>query len=415
MSVVAPSREDFIDLLDESRTQSPYAYFDAIRSATPVHWNARHRAWLVTAHAAVVEGFRDRRLISNQMRKLREKVPPELEGTVGRALGILESWMVFQDNPDHLRLRSVVQKAFTPASVQALLPMIKELARQQVAEVNRRLDQAPDQPIDILREIAYEIPGPVICEMLGVPAQDRNQFVAWTDELATVISGSVDDPARYARTHEAVEALEAYLNDRIARMPPGQDNLLARLTAAEADGQRLTRHEVISNAILILFGGNRTTSCMIANGVRALVLHPEQLERACGETGLLNATVEELLRWESHTKFAVRLAAEDFVWHGQQLRKGDRVFLSPLAANRDPMVFADPARFDVGRTNHGQSLVFGGGMHFCMGMSLARLELRTFFAEALPTIKRLRLVDPQSTWVPSIVSRVQRECKVVQR
>jgi len=415
MTAVATAHEDFIDLLDESRTQSPYAYFDTIRAANAVHWNARHRAWLVTAHAAVLEGFRDRRLISNQMRKLREKVPPELEGTVGRALGILESWMVFQDNPDHLRLRSVVQKAFTPASVLALQPMIRDLARQQIAEINRRLDQAPDQPIDVLREIAYEIPGPVICEMLGVPAQDRNQFVAWTDEVATVISGSVDDPARYARTHEAVEALEGYLNDRIARMPPGQDNLLARLTAAEADGQRLTRHEVISNAILILFGGNRTTSCMIANGVRAMLLHPEQLERACNEPGRVNATVEELLRWESHTKFAVRLAAEDFVWHGQQLRKGDRVFLSPLAANRDPAVFPDAARFDIGRQNHGQSLVFGGGMHFCMGMSLARLELRTFFAEALPTIRRLRLVAPQSSWVPSIVSRVQRECKVTQR
>jgi cytochrome P450 len=400
---------DRTDILGEACTQSPYAYFDSLRSQAPVHWNARHRAWLVTSHAAVSEGLRDARLLSNRMKKLRESLAPDKQATVGRTLRLLEDWMVFQDNPDHKRVRSVVQKTFTPATVLRLEDDIRALARQQVAVLRQRLQDEPGTPIDLLNEIAYEIPGPIICKMLGVPTADRHQFIEWTEEVSSVIGGFADDADRYEKTHAAVSSLEDYLTRIIEEDRVGEGNLMSQLVAAEADGERLSRSEVIASGILLLFAGNRTTSCMIANGVRALALHPDQVELLRADPTRVNAAVEEILRWESHTKATVRIVGEDFEWHGQRLRAGERVFLSPLSANRDPTVFEDPARFDIQRPNAHRHIAFGTGVHLCLGMSLARLELRIFFAEMLDTLPLLRLVDPGSRWLPSIVSRVQRE------
>lgn len=400
---------DHTDILGDVCTQSPYAYFDSLRSREPVHWNARHRAWLVTSHAAVSEGLRDPRLLSNRMKKLRESLSPEKQATVGRTLRLLEDWMVFQDNPDHRRVRSVVQKTFTPATVSRLEDDVRALARQQVAVLRQRLRDEPGKPIDLLNEIAYEIPGPIICKMLGVPPEDRFQFIEWTEEVSSVIGGFADDPERYDKTHAAVSSLEDYLTRIIEEGRVGEGNLLSQLVAAEADGERLSRREVIATGILLIFAGNRTTSCMIANGARALVLHPDQLALLRGDPLLAGAAVEEILRWESHTKATVRIVGEDFEWHGQQLRAGQRVFLSPLSANRDPTVFDDPTRFDIRRPNANRHIAFGTGVHLCLGMALARLELRTFFSEMLDTLPMLRLVEPASRWLPSIVSRVQRE------
>lgn len=415
MANLARREDDFTDILGDVCTQSPYAYFDQLRAHEPVHWNARHRAWLITSHAAVSEGLRNPKLLSNRMRKLRESLPPDKQATVGRTLRLLEDWMVFQDNPDHRRVRGVVQKTFTPQMVLRLEADIRALAREQVALLRRRLAAEPEKPIDLLNEIAYEMPGPIICKMLGVPAQDRYQFIEWTEEVSSVIGGFADDPERYEKTHAAVTSLETYLTRIIAQGGGGEDNLMAKLVAAEADGEHLSRSEVISTGILLLFAGNRTTSCMIANGVRALALHPEQQALLRADPTLINSAVEEILRWESHTKATVRIVGEDFEWHGQQLRAGERVFLSPLSANRDPAMFEDPARFDIQRSNLNRHVAFGTGVHLCLGLSLARLELRIFFTEILDALPHLQLVEPDSRWLPSIVSRVQRELWVTAR
>lgn len=407
--------EDTTDLLGAVCTQSPFEYFDALRQEQPVHWNARHRAWLVTSYVAVSEGLRNPKLLSNRMKKLRESLAPDKQDTIGRTLQILEDWMVFQDNPAHKRVRVVVQKAFTPQVVLRLEEDIRVLAREQVALLGDRLIAEPQRPIDLLNEIAYEIPGPIICKMLGVPPEDRLQFIAWTEEVSSVISGFASDAERYEKTHAAVTSLETYLTRVINEGQRDSSNLMAQLVAAEADGERLSRREVIATGILLLFAGNRTTSCMIANGVRALLLHPDQAALLQADPSLVNAAVEEILRWESHTKSTVRIVGEDFEWHGQRLREGDRVFLSPLAANRDPAMFEDPTRFDVRRTNANRHIAFGTGVHLCLGMSLARLELRIFFTEMLGMLSKLTLVSPESRWLPSIVSRVQGELWVTAR
>lgn len=412
MTIAAP---DVTDLLEPTLTQNPFGYFERLRDHAPVHWNGRHKAWIISRYDDVANGFRDPRLKSNRIKPQREKVPADQAATVGRTLKILESWMVFQDDPEHRRLRSIVHKAFTPQVIANLQSAIETLAKSAAAKVLARLDADPDQPVDLLNDMAYEIPGPIICKMLGVPEQDRVKFVDWSEQISSVIGGFVDDADRNNRAHAAVTALEAYLTDIIERTATTDGNLMARLVEAEADGERLSREEAIATGILLLFGGNRTTSCMIANGLRALMLHPEQAQRIRDRPEMLGPAVDEIMRWESHTKFTVRIAGEDFVWHGQQVREGHRVFLSPLSANRDIRMFADPTMFDIGRANAARHLAFGTGVHVCLGISLAKLELREVFAAMLPILPELEMVSPESEWMPTLINRVQRRLLVRRR
>lgn len=404
---------DTTDLIGEAITRSPYEYLANLRDTSPIHWNDRHRAWIITRYADVQAGFRDMRLTSNRLKDYREKrIKDEDQATIGRTLRILESWMVFQDNPEHKRLRSIVHRAFTLQTVAALEGDIRALVHQQIEKLMARLVAEPDRPIDLLNEMAYEIPGPIICKMLGVPAEDREKFVDWSEQISSLIGGFVDDSDRYQRAHNAVTALETYLTGIIEKTSGTEDNLMARLVQAEADGERLTRDEAIATGILMLFGGNRTTSCMIANGLRALMLHPDQQQILRDNPELLSPAVEEIMRWEPHTKFTVRVVGEDFEWHGKQFKARQRVFLSPLAANHDPAMFSDPGVFDIRRPNAQRHLSFGIGVHVCLGISLARLELKVVFEEMLKIMPRLRLVDPKSEWMPTLINRVQRKLLV---
>lgn len=401
---------DTTDLIGEAITRSPYEYLANLREISPIHWNDRHRAWIVTRYADVQAGFRDMRLTSNRLKHYREKrIKDEEQATIGRTLRILESWMVFQDNPEHKRLRSIVHRAFTLQTVAALEGDIRKLVHRQIEKLLARLAAEPNRPIDLLNEMAYEIPGPIICKMLGVPAEDREKFVDWSEQISSLIGGFVDESDRYQRAHKAVTALETYLTDIIEKTSGTEDNLMARLVQAEADGEKLTRDEAVATGILMLFGGNRTTSCMIANGLRALMLHPDQQQILRDNPELLSPAVEEIMRWEPHTKFTVRVVGEDFEWHGQQLKAGQRVFLSPLAANHDPSIFNDPGLFDIRRPNAQRHLSFGMGVHVCLGISLARLELKIVFEEMLKIMPQLRLVAQDTEWMPTLINRVQRQ------
>lgn len=403
---------DGTDLLSDAITQSPHAYFRDLRLSDPVHWNSRHKAWLVTDYEQASNGFRNPKLLSNRLKRARESLTDDQQGTVGRTLAILEKWMVFQDGAEHRRLRGVVHKAFTPQVVAAMEDDIRALVRQQLAVLRQRITDEPDRPVDLLNEIAYEIPGPIICKMLGVPPEDRFRFIDWTEHISTLIGGFTGDGDRYEKAHAAVLALEEYLTGIIEASRPGDDNLLNRLLQAEADGERLSRQEVIATAILVLFGGNRTTSCMIANGIRALMLHPPQQQALREDPKLMNAAVEEIMRWEAHTKFTVRIAGEDFEWCGRRIKAGQRVFLSPLSANRDAKMFDSPDTFDIRRPNANRHLSFGTGIHICLGNPLARLELRIMLAEILSLLPQLELVEPEGVWLPTLINRVQKRLLV---
>lgn len=416
ISDLSPGDIDKNDLMGDALTANPLSYLLDLQAKDPVHWNDRHRGWMITRYTDVAAGFKDNRMTANRLKRYREtRLTEEQQDTIGRSIKLLENWMVFQDDPQHRRLKGIVMKAFTPQMVQRMEDDIRMLVREQITELKERIAVEPEKPIDLLNEMAYEIPGPIICKMLGVPKEDRTKFIDWTEQVSLLIGGFVGQNERYERAHEAIVALEEYLEAVITRSKTADDNLMSKLVAAEMEGDKLNRQEVIATGILLLFGGNRTTSCMIANGLRALMLHPDQQEKLRQQPELLNNTVEEIMRWESHTKFTVRIVAEDFEWHNRQLKVGQRVFLSPLAANHDASMFDSPATFDITRKNAPRHLAFGTGIHLCLGMALARLELRVILSEMLAIMPELKMVNPDSEWLPTLINRVQKNMYVVRK
>jgi cytochrome P450 len=400
---------DLTDLASPELTADPYPYFRSLRETDPVHWNARHGAWLVTTYRDVVAGFRDKRLSSNRLQEYRRRRLTDHErATLGESFAVLESWMVFQDEPDHKRLRGIVSKAFTPRRLALMEQDVHEVVSGAVDALRRRMKGSPGEPVDLLNDFAYEIPATVICRMLNVPEEHQDRFIAWSDDLVAVISGDVGVADRNERAHRAVVALEEYLTERIDASRHLEDGgLLADIVAAEADGDRLSRTEVIATAILLLFAGHRTTACLIANGFNALMRHPDQYGLLRSDPSLVNNAVDEILRWEGHTKLSVRIVAEDFEWDDQNLRTGERVFLVQLSANRDEAEFADADRFDLRRENTMRHVGFGNGIHHCLGAALARMEARATFTNMLGQLPVMEPVESRPRWVPTLISRTQ--------
>jgi cytochrome P450 len=298
---------------------------------------------------------------------------------------------LFLDPPDHTRLRRLVSKAFTPRVTEALRPTVQRW-------VDELIDQATEAgQIELIAGLAYPLPVRVICQMLGVPAEDHQQFRSWSRDLARGLDPietlTVDEQQRVL---SALEALTDYFEELIARRraelgrDAGRttDDLLSALIAVEEQGDKLTSTELNATCRLLLLAGHVTTVNLIANGMLALLRHPDQLERLRADRSLAGSAVEETLRYDPPVQFAGRVAREPLECGGVEISQGQRIILLLAAAQRDPARFVDPHRFDLTRTDN-PHLTFGAGIHFCIGAGLARLEGQV----ALSTLVA-RLVDP---------------------
>jgi cytochrome P450 len=278
--------------------------------------------------------------------------------------------MIHMDPPDHTRLRGLVNKAFTPKTVEAMAGHIQEI-------INSLLDAVRSHGrMDLIEDFAYPLPVTVIAEMLGVPAEDRARFKHWSDEVSVVLGGDVAALSETAlrRATTAREELADYFKDivRQRRKNPGTD-LISALTQAEEEGGKLSEDELYSTVVLLLVAGNETTTNLIGNGMLALLRHPDEMRKVWDSPSRVPTAVEEMLRFDSPVQLTTRMAKTDLEIQGTKIQKGDWLYLVVGAANRDPAQFPDPDRFDVTRTEN-KHIAFGAGAHFCLGAPLARLE-----------------------------------------
>lgn len=358
----------------------PYPVYAWLRETAPVYWHAAWQGWVVTRHADVLAILQDAQRFSNAGRQSRmlQGLAPEVRATLAPleehyAQGGLSN----QDPPNHTRLRALISKAFTPRTVEALRPHIQALVDDLLDAIK------PVEGFDLIRAFAYPLPALVIAHLLGLPAEDRDQFKQWSDEVTAFLGQAHATPASAARGQASLLALRAYFARQVAqrRVTPGND-LISALLAAEERGETLTEKELLGTCVTLLLGGHETTTNLIGNGVLALLRHPEQWQRL-DDPALLPSAVEELLRYDAPVQRAWRVVAEDTELAGQPLRRGELVFAMLGAANRDPAQFAEPDRLDVGRTAARQ-LGLGYGIHFCLGAPVARLEA----AIALDSLRR---------------------------
>jgi cholest-4-en-3-one 26-monooxygenase len=297
--------------------------------------------------------------------------------------------MIDMDDPAHLQRRKLVNKGFTPRRVRDSEPQVRQACTDILDAV------VDDGGCDLVNDVAAHLPMIMIGDALGVRPEHRADLLRWSDDMLKGLATEATDDQLEAAGNAFGEYI-AYATDVIAaRRADPQDDLMSILVHAEVDGDRLSDDEIIQESLLILIGGDETTRHVISGGVHQLLLHPEQWKALGTDPSLRPTAVEEMLRWVTPIKNMVRTATRDVELAGQQVHEGDELMLLYPSANRDEAVFDDPFSFDISRTPN-DHVAFGFGTHFCLGASLARLEIASMLDALLDRLPGLTVADPDA-------------------
>ena len=380
-----------VDLSDDEtfRAGFPHDRFRWLRDHDPVSWfepTARtpdgEGFWVVSRHADVATVLRDPATFSSDRGGLRERGGTAIKDE--RTAGVMLNQT---DDPQHARLRTLVNRGFTPRAVTAL-----------TAELHRRgaalLDAAGDEPFDLVRGFARELPSQAICLVLGVPEADQ-------PVLLDILDAGIEDDSPSILSADAMRRIRAYAVGLIAAKRAEQDEaIMSTIVHARGDdGRGLSDEELIAFFALLFPAGSETTRSALAGAVDALAEHPEELDRLRADPSLVTPAIEEIVRWTTPSVYKRRTASRATVLAGVPIGAGDKVTFWEMSANRDERVFADPFRFDVGRQPNAH-LGFGWGAHFCLGASLARLEIKVLLELLMARVARVERVGTIA-WMPN--------------
>lgn len=369
----------FYNPLDPAVHADPYPHYRRLRREDPVHLSPLG-FWVLTRWEDISALLRDPRL------------GHEPAGADPADFGSAEgASMLFRDPPAHTRLRALVSKAFTPRRLESLRTRIHQLVDEAVAGAREKGE------IDVIADLAFPLPATVISEMLGLPAQDHQQCRRWTNALTRSL-----DPVMSASDAEeisgAVLDFRSYLADQVAyrRSRPAGD-LITALLAVEQQGDRLSREELISTISLLFVAGHETTTNLIGNGLLALLNHPEQLWSLRRQPALIGPGIEELLRYDSPVQFIIRTVKSPLTVGGRRMEPLSEVLLVIAAGNRDPARFDNPDDLDLSRPDP-KPLSFGGGIHFCLGSVLARMEAQIAIGALVSNFSELEMATKDLEW-----------------
>jgi cholest-4-en-3-one 26-monooxygenase len=339
-----------------------------MREHAPVYFDPDTDLWAVSTYAGVLAAGRDWATYSSAGGSRPETGPLP--------------WMIDMDAPEHLKRRKLVSRGFTPGRVRASEDRLRRICDDLIDGVCEQGE------CDFVRDLAAPLPMIVIGDMLGIPASDRDELLRWSDDMLGSLNG---DPDAIAAAAAAFADYDAYARGKIVtRRADPVDDLYSVLVHAEVDGARLDDHEIVFESLLLLIGGDETTRNVTTGGMEQLLGHPEQRDLLLNEPRLLPSAVEEMLRWVSPIKNMHRVLTRDAVLEGHELVAGSKLLLLYESANFDERQFDDPNRFDIQRSPN-EHVAFGFGAHFCLGASLARLELQTMFDRVLTRLPDLAL------------------------
>jgi cytochrome P450 len=363
----------------------PYPFYHRLRQADPVHATSLG-FYVVSRHADVTAVLRDKRFGKDFAGRMTRRHGPQiLDEPVYRSM---RHWMLQLDPPDHGRLRGLVVRAFTARRIEDMRPRIQAI-------VDGIIDRLEYQGgMDVIADFAFRLPVIVICDMLGIPEEDRQYFFIGSRGSARLLDLVPLTPAEIAEQNGFNHAITDYFHRlfELRRREPG-DDLTSKLVQAEQDGDKLTNEELTANIVLLFGAGHETTVNLIGNGLLALHRNPDQLRLLRDDPSLITNAIEELLRYDSSVQVTGRTTLEDVDnIGGIALPKGQTVISLLGAANRDPAVYADPDRLDIRRADV-HPVSFGGGIHHCVGAQLARIEGEIAIGTLLRRLPSLRLDD----------------------
>lgn len=387
------------DPLSPDFIRDPYPHYDLLRRVAPVHITP-HGMYLASRHADVSAILRDKRFGKDFVeRSVRRYGPKIMEEPIFRSMS---RWMLQQDPPDHTRLRGLVVQAFTARRVEDMRPRIQQVVDQTLDRV------IPHGRMDLIEDFAFRLPVTIICDMLGIPEEHRETFYSGTRDGGRILDPVPLSPAEIAQGNAANMMAQMYFQQlfELRRKQPG-DDLATQLVQAEQDGSKLTNEELTANIILLFGAGHETTVNLIGNGLLALHRNPDQLALLKARPELIGNAIEEFLRYDSSVQMTGRVTLEEIDdLAGRKIPKGETVLCLLGSANRDPEVYPDrPDRLDITRPNV-RPLSFGGGIHFCLGAQLARIEAEIAISTLLRRLPDLRLDDADNPeWRPTFVLR----------
>ncbi len=391
--------EPLFNPLSPDYIKNPYPHYVRLREHDPMHVNA-HGAFVASRHADVTVVLRDKRFGKDYVeRTIRRYGPKIMDEPVFRGMS---HWMLQQDPPDHTRLRGLVVKAFTARRVEDMRPRIQEIVDQTLDRI------IPQGKMDLIEEYAFRLPVTIICDMLGIPEEHREMFYKGSRDGGRVLDPVPLSPEEIQQANVTSAMSRMYFENlfELRRKNPA-DDLITQLVQAEEAGDKLTNEELTANIILLFGAGHETTVNLIGNGLLALHRNPDQLALLKAKPELIGNAIEEFLRYDSSVQMTGRVALEDIEdLGGKRIPKGESVLCLLGSANHDPAVYPDhPERLDITRQNV-RPLSFGGGIHFCLGAQLARIEAEVAISTLLRRLPQLRLDDAENPeWRPTFVLR----------
>jgi len=367
----AQFKKDAYEIYKESRKVQPILFVNQIEIG---------KEWLITRYEDALPLLKD-----NRLKKDQANVFPQ--DTKNMYLSVdnsdhLTTHMLNSDPPNHSRLRSLVQKAFTPKMISQLDGRIQRIADDLISEIERK------GTLNLVDDYSFPLPIIVISEMLGIPKEDQAKFRIWSH----AVIASPETPEEIKETEKQLSEFITYLQYLVdvKRKEPKED-LVSGLIQAESEGSKLSAPELYSMIMLLIVAGHETTVNLITNTVLALLEHPDQLQLLKEKPELIDSAIEEGLRFYSPVEVTTaRWAAEPFMIHDQEIKKGDMVIISLASANRDGNVFVNPDVFDITRKNN-HHIAFGQGSHFCLGAPLARLEAKIAISTLLNRMPNIQI------------------------
>ena len=385
---------------------NPYPLYHQLRALDSVYWDERANSWVLTRYADAAAALRDHRFTVMGFMSDTSWIPDDMRPTLEPPLRAVSRQMLFQDPPDHTRLRGLVAKAFTPRMIESLRPVIQQVANELLAQA-----EAKGQ-MEVIQDFAVPLPAIIIATMLGVPPGDREQFNHWSSYFGRLLDGG---DFSLEGVLEAVSEVSDFLDYfraiiHVRRTAP-KDDLLQAMINAEEQGEALSEEELLGNCILLLAAGHGTTTHLIGNGTLALLRNPDQLQLLKEQPALVSSAVAELLRYDSPVQLTSRRAKEAMQIGGKQVSRGQEVIMMLGAANHDPVQFADPDHLLLARPEN-RHLSFGLGVHFCLGAQLARVEGEIAFSTLFKRFPHLRLEMDAVKWQSSMVFRGLRQLPV---
>jgi cholest-4-en-3-one 26-monooxygenase len=418
---------DQLDVLttDQSYADSGYPWhvWDRLRREAPVFWYRRagfEPFWALTRHEDMAWVSRHPELFSSAQRILANSFDIAEMLTVDReqraaAFGhdpTEAQSLTWMDPPLHHKVRQVMAPVFMPKAMAALEQRFNAEAAELVARFLDLVDERGSA--DVANDLASRLPVAAICEIVGVPAEDREKLFAWTVGTMGGASEGVQDTFQ-RNVGEIIQYLVTLVQERMATGGEGGADVVSRLAAAVIDDRKLDFAKVLNQTSELLFAGNGTTRNVIAGGIEALLAHPDQLSLLAAEPDLLDRAVEEILRWTSVAIHLARTCVRDTEIRGVRIRAGETVAMWFPSANRDEDVFPEPYRFDITRAQNNHFAFGAHGAHFCLGANLARVQLRAMLRAVVDVLPTLELAEPPQRTAPFFAMGEYKRLRVQRR